>query len=167
MFCISGSQNKDARRNVLGSALSIDLSQGGNFVLHGQQFIIQGRLSMSHVLARSKDGKFSKSVHISEIRASYDNLPSRKISALELVDDHRWAEAVNRQTAILKIEQGEDTKELAESVNLTPQHLLVLRNKYQERGLEGLVKQQPSGGAGKSRLSESLENILVGALVSI
>lgn len=148
----------------MGSALTIDLLPGSNFVLHGMPFIIQGRLSMSHVLARSEDGKLTKRVQVSEILASHNNPPSRKVPALELVDDHRWAEAVNRQAAILKIDQGEDTKLLAESVNITPQHLLVLRHKYEERGLEGLVKHRPSGGVGKSRVGEALEKVLVSAI---
>lgn len=146
------------------SALNMDLSQGSTFLLNSKTFVIQGRLDMNHVLARSDDGKITQRVKLSEILSCLDNLPARKAPALELVDNHRWDNAVKRQRAILKIEQGERPKGLAENLGITSQHLLALRNKYQERGIEGLIKSPPNGGSGKSRLNEALEAVLVSVI---
>jgi putative transposase len=40
-------------------------------------------------------------------------------------------------------------------------NLYVLRKKYDAQGIEGLVKCNPSGGAGKSRLDNAIEGILI------
>ena len=149
---------------------TLDVSQGAIFSFQGTQHCVVARLDMEHVIARPLDGKIAQSVSISEILADdpeKNENHKRNFAALETIDPEAWAETVKRQNAILSIDGGDSPLKVANSLGVTVRHLFVLRKQYEVFGIEGLIKQKPPGGVGKSRTAEALEEIIIGAIKDV
>lgn len=147
---------------------TFDVSTGSAVTFHGAEYFIVGRLGMDSLLVRSSDGKLTTTLSIDSIVSALKDdtrISRQKFAALELVDDGKWNAAIRKRDAIKNVfEHGESSSKVAAELGMHVSNLYVLRDKYDGQGIEGLVKCSPSGGAGKSRLDNAIEGILIAAI---
>ena len=147
---------------------TLDVSIESAVTYKSTEYTVIGRLGMDSLLVRSHCGKSTQTLSISSILSELsDNngISKQKFAALELVDESKWNDAIRKRDAIKNVfELGWSSSKVAAELGMHVSNLYVLRDRYVVQGIEGLVKCSPSGGAGKSRLDNDIEGILIAAI---
>jgi len=145
----------------------LDLTVGSKITHCDNEYSIIGRLNMDTVLVRTHDGKLTSQLLVSDILSerSINRISKQKFAAIEIIDEDLWQAAIQKQEAIKRVfELGESSSKVAEELGMHVSSLYVHQKIYENFGIEGLVKKRPTGGAGKSRLDEFKENLLITAI---
>jgi putative transposase len=143
----------------------LDLTRGSQITYKGIPYFITGRIDTNTILARTLDGKLTDKIDVSEISTkscSTSNKLTNVTMPLEMVDENRWQNAVKKRDAVKRVfEDGKDRDVVAHEIGVHPSTLYEFRNKLDLHGFERLIVPSPTGGTGKSRITEKQESLLV------
>lgn len=144
----------------------LNLKPGSPISFQGDEYTIKHLLDLNFLLALDENGA-PKRLKISEVSPIPDEDKNGKNQYPDLVniDEERWSIAKERFSIIEPIlnnrGDGELIEEIAEENDISTSTLYRWINKYDSTGyISALAPQKRSGGKGKSRLSDEVEEII-------